>query len=101
MAARWCWFSPCAARRRAATGRQATAGQSIVMVTHDPRGRVCGREPGRDGDVVHSLPPDPGSPYHQEIACEGCGTVVWCRHRAEEIALQIRQLEAPPKARSG
>lgn len=36
----------------------------------------------------------PGSPHHQEIACEGCATVAWCGHRAEEIASQIRQLEA-------
>jgi hypothetical protein len=36
----------------------------------------------------------PGSPYHQEIACEGCATIAWCRHRADEIAAQIGQLEA-------
>jgi hypothetical protein len=36
----------------------------------------------------------PGSRYHQEPCCEGCTTVAWCRQRAEEIAGQIRQLEA-------
>jgi hypothetical protein len=35
----------------------------------------------------------PGSPYHQE-PCEGCGTVAWCRDRADEVGEQIRQLEA-------
>jgi hypothetical protein len=35
----------------------------------------------------------PGSAHHQEICCEGCATAVWCRHRAAEIAEQIRQLE--------
>lgn len=36
----------------------------------------------------------PASPYHQEICCEGCATVAWCRGRAEEIAGEIGQLEA-------
>ncbi len=36
----------------------------------------------------------PASPHHQEICCEGCATVAWCRDRAAEIAGQIRQLEA-------
>jgi hypothetical protein len=36
----------------------------------------------------------PGSAHHQEIACEGCATVAWCRHRAGEIAGQISQLKA-------
>jgi hypothetical protein len=36
----------------------------------------------------------PGSPYHQQPCCEGCGTVAWCRARAAEVGYQIRQLEA-------
>lgn len=32
--------------------------------------------------------------HHQEICCEGCATVAWCRDRAAEIAGQIGQLEA-------
>ncbi len=35
----------------------------------------------------------PASPYHQEIACDGCAVVAWCRDRAEEIGEQIRQFE--------
>ena len=36
----------------------------------------------------------PGSPHHQELCCEGCATVAWCRNRAAQIAGQISQLEA-------
>ncbi len=36
----------------------------------------------------------PGSPYHQEPVCEGCGTAAWCKARAGEIGEQIRHLEA-------
>jgi hypothetical protein len=36
----------------------------------------------------------PGHLGHQEPLCEGCGTVAWCRDRADEVSEQIRQLEA-------
>jgi hypothetical protein len=36
----------------------------------------------------------PASPHHQEICCDGCAVVAWCRDRAAEIGEQIKSLEA-------